>query len=415
MRIAHLGVEIVPSGNGAFVGGLVKNVATLGAAQVGRGHEVHIFTTDVRGRLFDGQALSYGRVHRIRTAGEYGSLLFAATFLAGAAREIRRVHRDTAFDLIHVHSAYASLGLVASSLRRLGVPLAFSLYSPNFRGRPGHDCNGSQTIVGRTLSRRSLRSFGATIVPSRNLQSRVVRLGLAADRVSRIPPAVDPSMFEALPTREESRRRLGLPADAPIVLFLGNYSPWKGVENLLRAMGEVHRGRPDALLVTAWGEPYEWVGNRRTEVLTLIHSLSLDSSVHQVGIVDDVRVLLRAADLLVSPFECTCKVLDYPLSILEAMACERPVISTAVGGIPEVLDGGERGVAVAPKEPGRLAEAILGLLRDPRKAEAIGMNGAQWARENARPAAVVAALDSLYEDLCRRGESHGPGRRTNRS
>lgn len=407
MKIAHLGVEIVPSDRGAFVGGLVKNVATISAAQVRRGHDVHVFTTDVRGRVHGAANMAYGRVHRLPTRGEYGSLPFAATFLARAARELRKVHRGGAFDLLHVHSAYASFGLVAYSLRRLGVPMAFSLYSPNFRGRPGHDCNGSRTRAGSTLARRSLRSFDATVVPSANLRARVAALGIPQDRIAQIPPALDPAMLGALPTKERARKALDLSADARIALFVGNYSPWKGVETLLRAMREVRKAIPDALLLTAWGEPYDWEGNRRRTVLNLIGSPDLAPAVRQVGIVEDVRLLMRAADVLVSPFECTCKVLDHPLSILEAMACERPVISTRVGGIPEILDGGDRGVIVPPKDARLLAHAIVALLDDPRTARHLGTNGARWATERSHPDAVSSAVESLYLKLRERDVSHG--------
>ena len=112
MRIAHVGVEIVPAENGAFVGGLVKNVATVSAAQVRQGHDVHVVTSDVRGRFTEDQTTPYGRVHRVPTTGTYGSAVFAATFLARAGRTVRRLHRALPFDLIHVHSAYASLGAI---------------------------------------------------------------------------------------------------------------------------------------------------------------------------------------------------------------------------------------------------------------------------------------------------------------
>ena len=113
----------------------------------------------------------------------------------------------------------------------------------------------------------------------------------------------------------------------------------------------------------------------------------------------DVETLLRAADLLVSPFECTCKVLDYPLSILEAMACERPVISTNVGGIPELLDGGERGILVEPRDRTALVRAIRAILEDPSRAQAIGRSGARWVRDRAGPESVLASVMSVYGEV----------------
>jgi len=395
VRIAHVGVEIVPTGAGAFVGGLVKNVATIGAQQAANGHRVDVFTTDLHGSAGNGAAHAYGRIHRIRTRGRYGSLPFAASFVSRAAREIRRTSEADGLDLLHVHSAYASLGVIGRRLRAVRAPKVFSLYSPNFRMIPGHDHKGGT----RRFARRALEAFDAVLVPSDHLRTRAVAAGISTDAIVKLPPALDPSMLRDLPSRDDARRWLDLPAEAPVVLFLGNYSPWKGVEDLLRAMRGVCRRRPEAILLAAWGEPYDWSGNRRDAVLALIRELGLENAVHQVGIVEDVRQVLRACDVLVSPFHCTCKVLDYPLSILEAMACERPVIGTRVGGLPEVLGDGSRGSVVEPQDIEALEGAIDAVLADPREAERLGRHAAHWARASFRPDVIRRDLDALYTRL----------------
>ncbi len=395
MRIAHVGVEIIPTGAGAFVGGLVKNVATIGAQQAANGHRVDVFTTDLHGSAGNGAAHAYGRIHRIPTRGRYGSLPFAASFVSRGAREIRRTSEADGIDLLHVHSAYASLGVIGRRLRAVRAPKLFSLYSPNFRVVPGHDHKGGT----RRFARRALEAFDAVLVPSDHLRTRAVAAGIPTDAIVKLPPALDPSMLRDLPSRDDARRRLGLPAEAPVVLFLGNYSPWKGVEDLLRAMKAVRRRFPEALLLAAWGEPYEWSGNRREAVLGLVASLSLEQAIRHVGIVEDVRTVLRAADVLVSPFHCTCKVLDYPLSILEAMACERPVVATRVGGVPEILANGARGRVVEPQDVAGLEAGIEGVLSDPDGSRELGLRAADWARAQFRPEAVLRRLDAVYVRL----------------
>lgn len=395
MRIAHVGVEIVPTGARAFVGGLVKNVATIGMQQAANGHRVDVFTTDLHGSAGNGAAHAYGRVHRIRTRGRYGSLPFAASFVSRGAREIRRTSESDGIDLLHVHSAYASLGVIGRRLRAVRAPKVFSLYSPNFRMLPGHDHRGGT----RRFARRALEAFDAVLVPSDHLRARAVAAGIPTDAIVKLPPALDPSMLRDLPSRDDARRQLGLPGEAPVVLFLGNYSPWKGVEDLLRAMQAVRRRFPEALLLTAWGEPYEWSGNRRETILGLVASLRLEEAIRHVGIVEDVRIVLRAADVLVSPFHCTCKVLDYPLSILEAMACERPVIATRVGGVPEILADGARGRVVEPQDVAGLEAGIDGVLSDPEGSRELGLRAAHWARAQFRPEAVLRRLDAVYVRL----------------
>ncbi|OGS48819.1 MAG: hypothetical protein A3K68_04365 [Euryarchaeota archaeon RBG_16_68_13] len=399
MRIAHVGVEIVPSRNGAYVGGLVKNVATVAAGQAARGHDVSLFTSDVRGHVADGGKSPLGTLRRIPTQGEYGSFPFAATFAVRAARELRRANRATPFDIVHVHSAYAALGAVSYLLRGVDAPRVFSLYSPNFRTMPGHDCGTRRRLVRDRAARTALAGYDATVVPSGSLRSRLLESGLDGESVFQIPPALAPSMLDGLPSREEARRTLSISGDARVVLFLGNYSPWKGADVLLHAFSRLRDAVPDAVLLAAWGEPYEWSGNRRSDLLALVEGLGLEGSVRQVGILEDVRLALRAADVLASPFRCTCKVLDYPLSILEAFACERPVVSTRVGGIPELFEGDGRGTVVPPGDADALANALTAVIADPAAASEAGVRASRWVRERFLDRTVGKAIESLYGDL----------------
>ncbi|GEM_PF-1952928 len=396
MRVCHLGVEIVPGPGGSFVGGLVKNVATVAREQVARGHEVDVFTSDVAGSVPDGLDSPYGRIHRIKTVGGYASATFVASFMIRAASAIKREYRRAPFDVLHLHSAYAFLSGIGRSLRNLPVAKVFSLYSPNFKVLSGHDCNGFASAAGRPLASRFLNEFDRLVVPSENLRRRLEAHGVGDGRVVRVPPALSPAMLDSLPSAEDARASLGVPEDTRIVLYLGNYSKWKGIEELLKAVSELRRDFPDVVLLAAWGEPYQWSGNRRRQVLARIQELGLGGRVRHEGILSDVRPVLRAADFLVSPFQCTCKVLDYPLSILEAMACERPVVSTLVGGIPELIGQGDRGLVVEPRDAASLGRAMRTLLDDGPGASEMGRRGAAWARKGFRPSDVVEALDSTY-------------------
>jgi len=406
VRVAHVGVEIVAARNGAYVGGLVKNVATLARAQAHRGDDIEIFTTDVRGILGGGEPDGMPRTRTVRTVGEYGSLGFASSFMVRVARAFRRAHARQPFDVVHVHSAYSTFGGIGYLLPRSGVRTVFSLYSPNFRAIPGHSCDGRRSLGAGALLRTSLRPFDGTTVPSLHLQTRLEAMGLPSRKTSLLPPAIDSMALEGLPSKGTARAALGIDEGRPVVAFVGNYSPWKGVEDLLVAMREVRRQHPDALLLTAWGEPYEWSGNRRDAVLGLIDSLGLESAVHQVGIVPDIRVVLRSADVLASPFHCTCKVLDVPLSILEAFACGIPVVSTEVGGIPETLGrDGERGLLVGPRRPAALAATIASMLDEPKRRSQTGIRATDWVRDRFRSDVVAAHAADVYAGLRERERS----------
>ncbi len=408
MRICHVGIEIVPFYDGVFVGGLAKNVATVTECQVEHGHDPEIFTSDIRKSIPNGQMTSYGLVRSIKTWGVYGSTPFGLTFVMRASAEIKKAHREQAFDIIHVHSAYSSMGSIAYLLKSAQVPKILSLYSLNLGVWSGHYKHGASGRLTEAFAKQFLEMFDKVIVPSANLKSYLTGLGICEDRIEQIPPAIAPAMLQSLPSREQARQGLNIPIESFVVLYLGNYSLWKGIGELLRAIAIIHDDFPDVTLLAAWGEPYRWSGNRKDSILELIDRYGLRDVIRHVGIVQDVRSVLRASDVLVSPFRCMCKVLHYPLSIMEAMACERPVISTRLGGIPELLGEGERGVLLEPHDLSGLAGAIESFRHDPGTGTRMGLRGSRWVREHFKPELVSGRLESLYSRL---GESHPAIRR----
>jgi len=112
-------------------------------------------------------------------------------------------------------------------------------------------------------------------------------------------------------------------------------------------------------------------GRLHPELVALSSELRMTANVHFTGMRSDIARLLCAIDVfaLTSVSEC------FPIALLEAMACGRPAVCTAVGGIPEILNDGETGYLVPPKDPQQLAVRLLDLLSDPRTARRMGRAG----------------------------------------
>ena len=119
----------------------------------------------------------------------------------------------------------------------------------------------------------------------------------------------------------------------------------------------------------------------------------LAARVHLPGLQADVRPYLSALDLLMisSEFE------GLPLVLLEAMALERAVVSTAVGGIPEVVVDGETGLLVAPGDPAALAAAAVRLLRQPQRLRAMGEAARRRAADRFGTRRMQEELEDLYD------------------
>ncbi|HET8646158.1 MAG TPA: glycosyltransferase [Vicinamibacteria bacterium] len=205
------------------------------------------------------------------------------------------------------------------------------------------------------LARRLLARAHTVIAVSAAMARELVALGVPADKVAVVVTAIDPPVMPALPPAER-RARLGLPAGRPLALFLGRLSPVKGPDVLVEAMRLLRDRQPTAAFVFA-GE-----GNLRPSLEAAVRAHGLADRTVFAGFVPRERVgeYLAACDLLVLPSRSE----GLPHAVLEAMACARPVVASAVGGVPEAVEHGVTGALVPPEDPAALAAALEPLLAD---------------------------------------------------
>jgi D-inositol-3-phosphate glycosyltransferase len=190
-------------------------------------------------------------------------------------------------------------------------------------------------------------------------------------RVAVVPPGVDLDRFSPVPAaqRRATRERLGVPADAALLLFVGRIQPLKAPDVLLRATARLLAERPAlrrSLVVAVVGGP-SGSGLREPESLVRLSA--------ELGLGDVVRFeppaaadrlvdWYRAADLVAVPSYSE----SFGLVALEAQACGTPVVAAAVGGLRQTVSDGVSGVLVDGHDPRRWADALAGLLADePRR------------------------------------------------
>src|SRR5262249_343746 len=156
---------------------------------------------------------------------------------------------------------------------------------------------------------------------------------------------------------ERARTELRLPSDAKLIGIVATLRSWKGHRFLIEAMTDLRLA--DARLLVVGDGPQE--SNLRAQIV----ALGLDGRVTLAGRQDDVLPWLRALDVFVLPSTGSEGI---PQALMQAMACELPVVTTAAGGIPELVENEKNGLVVAAENPVALAEAITRLLRDPTAA-----------------------------------------------
>ena len=194
--------------------------------------------------------------------------------------------------------------------------------------------------------------------------------GIPRRRTVTVHEGIDLARVKAAPAAE-LHKELWLPHDAPIVGNVAALVPHKGQKYLIDAAARLLRDEPDTRVVIA-GE-----GELQAALVQQIRHHHLEKHVILAGFRPDILSLHKAFDV----FVMSSVTEGLGTSLLDAMACARPVVATSVGGIPEVVVDGETGFLVPPRDPEALAAAIGAAGGGPRPA---GENG----RCRPRPRAV---------------------------
>jgi len=208
--------------------------------------------------------------------------------------------------------------------------------------------------------------------------------------ISRIYNGVDLERFDEAPGRELVRREFGIPEGAPVAVAVGRLEPEKGHPTLIEAWPLVHHHFPTAHLLIA-GEGSE---RDRLEGLAAAHLRSefCCESVAFLGRRDDIPAVLAAADVVVMPSYREAQ----GIAILEALAAERPVVASNVGGIPEMISDGENGILVPSHDPSALAAAICTLFGEPAIAAKLAAAGHEMVHAEFCIDYMLRDLEAIY-------------------
>ena len=247
---------------------------------------------------------------------------------------------------------------------------------------------------GRNPRRKRIRRALAPLVHHFVTVSADLRRWLIEDvrvpaaKVSAIHNGVDLSRFGRA-GRLESRLRLDLPAEAPIVGTVGRLDPVKDQAGLIRAFAKVRSAHPEALLVVVGDGPC------RAELQDVAAASGQGDHVRLLGNRDDIPAVMSALDVFVLPSIAE----GISNTILEAMASGLPVVATRVGGNPELVEDGIGGALVPRQDPSALAAAIAAYVADPELRRRHGLASRQRATGHFSLERMAEAYANLYTSL----------------
>ena len=311
-------------------------------------------------------------------------------FAGGFPREVRLIRsliRELQIDLVLLGGLVNPHGAIAARLER--VPVVWQILD---------------TLPPRALRRALMplvtRLAGAVMCTGEAVaRAHPGAVGLGERLVLFFPP-VDLELFRADPAvRSRARSELGLGPDEPVVGTVGNLTPMKDHDTLVRAAAALHRLHPPTRFVIL-GSSYEHRSGYADEVLRTAEELGLQPNRDLILRDPGERVAELAQAFDVFWLSSRSRSEGLPTVVGEAMALGLPVVATQVGSVPEAVDGG--GLLVPPSDPDALARAAAQLIEDPSARAAIGEEGHRWASERFSVEASADAHIRAFDIACGR-------------
>ncbi len=388
--------------------GFSKHILEVSRRLAARGYRFWIVTTRLRSPL-PAAVLETDRIVVHAVGGHpYG-------YMRTRARAIRAAVADADPHLLDVHGGPGTV-LTAARPRGLERPWVFSLHAGRFRRRdlqglaladgwrepklrsPALWLNLALSVEGLARALNA-RAPCAVAVPTRRLQ-RALRPRLECP-VWHIPSGVDPALAERLPLPSAAKRALGLPPEEALLLFFGKAQLLRGLDTLLEAFARLAAVRPRARLLLVLRPD---AASRRVETWIARHPAR--ERIHRIHRTLDPMPYLAAADAVVLPFRSGLVLPAQPLTLLEAMACGKPVVSTTIPPVREVITSGEEGWLVPPGDADRLADRLLWVLDRPEEAARMGERARRRVLRDYTWDAIAQRTDAFYRQALR--EEGGP-------
>ncbi|MCI0706155.1 MAG: N-acetyl-alpha-D-glucosaminyl L-malate synthase BshA [Ignavibacteriae bacterium] len=373
----NIGITCYPTYGGSGV------VATeLGKALAERGHSIHFISYAMPMRLSNYMGNIF--YHEVEIS-QYPLFDFPMYTLALASK-MYEVAKYEKLDILHCHYAIphaASAFLAKEMLNLPNLKIITTLHGTDI------------TLVGLEPSFLPVMKFtieksdGVTAVSRFLKEKTVTNYGVEKD-IEVIHNFIDTSVYKRMPASEV--RKICPDVNEKILVHTSNFRSVKRVPDVIRIFHEVHKRVPSRLLLIGDGPD-------RSQCEHLARELGIGENVKFLGKQTEVVNILSGADLFLLPSQSE----SFGLSALEAMACEVPVVSSSVGGLPELVVHGETGFIAELGDIGRMAKYAIDLLSTPAKHQEF----AKASRKRAlffESTKIIAQYEQYYEKVLRGAE-----------
>jgi glycosyltransferase involved in cell wall biosynthesis len=383
------------------MGGGETQSRLLAEGLIANGHSVILLTRRSDASLLEQERYGGLDVYRLAPSGR-GQLKKWGLLFSSLPMLIRLHSR---YDLLFV-SGYRIIGPVALLAGKLlGKPVILKADSQGEMSGEFFESGLKKFDVSRTslpfrwfleIRNAILKKADAFSAISPEIASEWILSGVPAEKVYLIPNAVDITRFVPVVSGQKDmlREKLDLPSNAVIAIYTGRLVSYKGLPLLLRVWKEILCSHENVLMLLAGTGGLD-IHNCESELREYVKSNDLQNAVQFLGAVENVPEYLQASDLFVFPTENDA----FPSSLVEAMACALPVVTTPVGAIKSIITHGKNGLLVEPGNLQQFYQALDVLLSSDELASRLGQAALQTVRENYSAESVVSNYLNLFHRI----------------
>jgi glycosyltransferase involved in cell wall biosynthesis len=302
--------------------------------------------------------------------------------------QLVRIIRREKPDIVHTHTAKAGfVGRMAAFLA--GVPIVIH----TFHGHVLHGYFGPLKTGFFRLAERCMARFSTLIIAvSEQCRRDLLKYKVSGpDHIRTIPLGLELERFHDKPVgaREEIRKEFHIPQDAFVVGMIARMVPIKKHEDLFRAIPIVLQSFPDTYFLIV-GD-----GERRPFLEELARELNITHRCVFTGFREDQKRVYEAVDLVV----LTSANEGLPVAVIEALSAGKPVVSTRVGGVPELIEDGRTGYIVEPENVESIAEGLMKAVSQPEQTQAMGFIAQKETIRKFSIQRLIQDIDLLYQEL----------------
>lgn len=383
-------IPIVPGKGVTHGGGIETQVYGLAKALTKLCDEVHLITVAANSHSSeDSEGITYHTIRLPSRDPTSESMLKLAYCDLMFALKSKRLHERLKIDLVHCNTKFPALAAILSHSRR---PLIFTAHNwkrwegvkPEWKSGFARMAYDFDVRLERYIAQRADRILAVSHAMKKGI---VQSTGVTSKKVAAAPNAVDSRVFYPEKTSRSQS-----------ILYVGRITAEKGVHILLQALPLVLEKVPRAKLVIVGPSKFGLErGDYEKHLRQLVKELGVEPSVTFTGTVsvNELRKMYSQASVF-----CLPSVWQEPfgLTLIEAMACETPVVGTRVGGIPEIVSKNRGGLLVKP-EAGELANAITEILLKPSLGRRLGKRGRKTVTEEYTFDRLARSVYSVYSNL----------------